>query len=1165
MRRLLAAVMVSLAASSSWAGWWDLHRADRDFDLAQARAAALATVAEDPSGADGVGAALWWLESLNHVPDPSEILVFDEVRQDPELGFLLARIEAEIQGRPPEGSLAPAELAGPFGVFEDLDLERDVVPSDQDLPELETPWTQPWSPYRLRLLTPAGTVSPPESLDAGGVSLAAWTFRLERRFEGWMVVEGRGGLNIELNGGPLARLRRCGQEDAEVTWFRVDLEQGKHRLRIVMGSRETPRARVSLFDDQGHPVSAEVLPMAEGPWAASTAERRLPPASAALEAMIEAGGATIPDLLLAAELAAGRGDPRSQRDWIERAVDLAPSDPWPRLAMAWFYLIEDTGADPETDYQKAREELRHASEIPASKLAERALALREQRPEDWERILDEVVESAGDDVRVKQLWVREALRRGWASEVEAGVASLSAELPESQSVMDLRLSALEALELWEDRRDLLRSVAATDPVRLQWIEELASGCMVDDAVAALDRIEERVDDPSMDLARIRLLIGTGDLDRARRELDRAQLRWGASPATDQLRLVLEAGDDRALEAALAASLERDPSNLQFRTLSWSRGVVPFYEPFRVTLDEVREAQFEAGDGVDVMLLLDQAVERVYSDGSALYYYHGVSHAVTPVGARQASTLQQMPDAFLIKIRIIKPDGRIVVPAQMEARNGSLVLGDVTPGDMVEEEYVAAVRPTGASRRGHMSPYIYRFADEDRAFGRSEYLLLVPPDIDLKMDGNFDGLEREDFEHEGLRAIRWLNEDVPPVLREPLAPPTQELLPWVSYSFGVTWQDVGDIVRDRALSAFITTPELDEWSAPLLAEPDAEEAIRRLVRGVLDEVAPGRRAMDLSVTAGQSFARREGNRVGIVAAALLDAGWTVELIMARPEPLARKHLDVPTLETFGEPLLRVSRGESRIWIDLEERLAGIDHIRPIYQRGDGLVLAMSEPGQPVEYIEELPSFPNPSFGQRVELTAEIDSRGGARVEFEMPLEGSDGERLMREITSLPAERVQQLYLQMANNLFPGASEVSGSVERGAETLLRLELRLPSACEISGTSMVCRSLVVARPLVPALASLPARSYPLDLRLPITERVTTEIEPPPGWTVDRTPRRLQSSWGSLTEELSVENGRYRSVVELEVPSRTVSPDDYPAFARFCHAVDELNSRPPTFVPIR
>jgi hypothetical protein len=1160
IRAVAAGCLLVLAAATVDAGWWEVHEADASFDLTGARRQALAVVADDPLGAGAVAAAQWWLDSLDFVPDPGEILTVVEGARDPELEFVLARIEAELTGRPPAGTLIPAELAGPFGVFDTLDLERDAVPADDALPPLETPWTRTWTPYRVLLESRDGTVSIPDAMNAGGVALVAWTISLEGPVAGWMAVEARGNVNLELDDSEVARLRYCGEEDAGVTWYRVRLESGLHRVRAEIGSRPVSRVRISLYDDAGNPVAVAVTAERRGPWAASSAVAEQPPAAAAVAERLDQPDPTVAELLLAAELARGREDASGEREVLERARRTAPDDPWPRLALAKHFLLSPTGVDAETDARRAREELRNCGEIPAAKLAERLLALREQRVEDLERVLDELVEAYGEDARVRQLWVREAVRRGWVGEVEKGIEALRVSLPESESVLALRLDALEALDLWEDRRELLQTVASTDPVRLQWVEELAAGCLAGDAVALLDRLDERVDEPAMDITRLRLLLSAGALDQARAELERARRRWGDLHDLDQLRMVVEADDREALDRALRAALERDPSDLQLRALAWREGLEPFFEPFAMDAAEIEKAD-AVGDGeLDVVLLLDQAVERVYSDGSSIYYYHGISRALTPVGARQASALQQMPDAFLLKVRIIKPDGRVVVPAQMESRNGTLVLGDVMPGDLVEEEYVSAVRPTGSSRRGHMSPYVYRFADEDRAFGYSEYLLLVPPDVDLRIDGNFEGLEREEWVHEGLRAIRWRNRDVPPLRPEPYSPPAQQLLPWVSYSFGVSWQDVGDTMRDRLLLVLRTSPELRRWSEPLLADDDPVVAVRRLVDAVSDEVAPGRRSLTLTATAGVSFARREGNRLAIVAAALLAAGWDVDVVMARPEPLAGDHLEVPTLETFSEPLLRILRAGREIWVDLEEQRRGVDHIRPILQGGDGLVLPLTRPTEPVALLERLPSFPNPELEQRLSVVASLQASGDARIAFEMELEGPEAEQLLAQVKATPTDRVQLVYQQMANNLFPGAVDVAGAIDRAPDrTVLRLDLLLPDACDVMGNRMVCRGLVLSRPLVPSLASLPERRYPLVVQLPITERVELVLDAPPGWSVERPERRLDSEWGSVRERLEVDGQRVRSLLTLEVPARTVTPAEYPQFARFCQAVDELSSRPP------
>lgn len=1163
MRVAVAASLMALAAVPAAAGWWELHEAAAALELDSARREAIATVASDPRSADAVAAARWWLDTMNDLPDPGEILSVVAGPRDPELEFLLARIEAELAARPPAGALAPAELAGPFGVFDVLDLERGVVPPDRDLPPLHTPWTRPWQPYRVLVSTTDATVSVPESMDAGGIVLVAWTLAVPDPADAWLAVECRGSLNLALDDLEIGRLRDCGEQDAELRWFRVRLDAGLHRLRAELGSRPAGRVRISLYDGSGRAVAVVPQPGAAGQWAASAATAELPPASAALAARLDGSPmGSVPELLLAAELAGGRGDARAERRWLERARRAAPEDPWPRLALAWFYLLSPTGADPETDSRRAREELRHCGAIPDAKLAERALALREKRSDDVDRVLEQLVEAHGEDARVRRLWVAEAVRRGWAGEVEKGIEALQVALPESSSVLELRLEAMEALDLWEERRELLEDVAAADPLRLEWLEELAAGCLAGDAATALERLGERVSEPAVDLARIRLLLTSGALEPAREELEAARSRWGDLNHLDQLQLVVDAGDSQALERSLAEALDRDPSDLQLATLAWRQGVEPFFAPFRVERSEVAVGSPPAGSQLDLELLLDQAVERVFPDGSALYYYHGISRALTPVGARQASLLQQMADAYLLALKVIKPDGRVVVPARIEARaGGGLELGGVEPGDLVEEEYVASVPPTGSSRRGHMSPYVYRFADEQRAFGLSEYLLLVPPDVELAVDGKLEGLEREEWDHDGLAAIRWRNRDVPPLRREPYSPPVQELLPWVSYSFGVSWQDVGDTMRDRVLPVLRSSPELAEWGAARLADGDPERAVRALVDAVCDEVAAGRRALSLGPSAGVSFARRDGNRLGIVASVLVDAGWDVDLVMARPRLLAGSHLEVPTLETFSEPLLRVRRDGHEVWVDLEEQRRGVDSIRPILQGGDGLVLPLTHPDEPVSLLARLPEFESGELEQRVSVNASVEASGDARISFAMELEGPEAEQLLGRVKTEPADRIQLVYQQMANNLFPGAAGVTGALDRSAgQTTLRLELELPGACERSGERMECRGLVVSRPLVPSLASLPERSYPLVVPLPIAERVELVLEAPPGWSMNRAPRRLEAEWGSVTEQLEVDGQRIHSLLALEVGARTIEPADYPRFARFCQAVDELASRPPT-----
>jgi hypothetical protein len=81
---------------------------------------------------------------------------------------------------------------------------------------------------------------------------------------------------------------------------------------------------------------------------------------------------------------------------------------------------------------------------------------------------------------------------------------------------------------------------------------------------------------------------------------------------------------------------------------------------------------------------------------------------------------------------------------------------------------------------------------------------------------------------------------------------------------------------------------------------------------------------------------------------------------------------------------------------------------------------------------------------------------------------------------------------------------------------------------------------------------------LQLPVSQRFTLELTPPPGFTADWPARKIHSDWGSVEETLGREGETVVSTLRLDMPSQTVQPASYPAFSRFCHAADELMTRP-------
>jgi len=285
MRIRAGALVVTLwIALPLSAGWWEVWERDMSLDLVGARELALATIADDPSSAEAVAAATWWLANVDYLAEPEEVLAVAVDGRDPELGLVLGRIENRLTLSAPPGVLTEAELSGPFGVFSTLDLERGVVPPDHELPPLPTRWQGIAEPFRLTFKTPDGRHAPPLAMATDGVYLAAWTLELPDDVDGWMVIEAEGGYNLEVDGRPVDRRRDCGERDPETNWYRVDLAPGSHRVRVEFASPRMPQVRVNLLDDRGGPLGVSVGGQATGGWAASQVRPEEPPASAALTA-----------------------------------------------------------------------------------------------------------------------------------------------------------------------------------------------------------------------------------------------------------------------------------------------------------------------------------------------------------------------------------------------------------------------------------------------------------------------------------------------------------------------------------------------------------------------------------------------------------------------------------------------------------------------------------------------------------------------------------------------------------------------------------------------------------------------------------------------------------------------------------------------------------------
>ena len=81
---------------------------------------------------------------------------------------------------------------------------------------------------------------------------------------------------------------------------------------------------------------------------------------------------------------------------------------------------------------------------------------------------------------------------------------------------------------------------------------------------------------------------------------------------------------------------------------------------------------------------------------------GITRALTPAGARQAAALQHLPDSLVLLLRIIKPDGRVVIPVDVRPGMDAISLTEVEPGDFV----MLRVTDTGTGIPERVKPQIF---------------------------------------------------------------------------------------------------------------------------------------------------------------------------------------------------------------------------------------------------------------------------------------------------------------------------------------------------------------------------------------------------------------------------------------------------------------------------
>ncbi|MFQ5504904.1 MAG: hypothetical protein ACE5F1_08935, partial [Planctomycetota bacterium] len=454
----------------------------------------------------------------------------------------------------------------------------------------------------------------------------------------------------------------------------------------------------------------------------------------------------------------------------------------------------------------------------------------------------------------------------------ARVETLLADLPGHGGLLTRAFSLARSMGDWKRSESLLSRVHRRDPEGRNALEARAS------MLSEQGKAEQA------------LRIYQGLLEN--HDSDAALLRKAGGVA-------LAAGKRQDALALYQRSLALKPEQHDLRHWLWRlrhEKAYPECAPFHMdALALAKEYMAKSDDAASPStLVLDQMIIRVYPDGSMMEE----THQLRRINDRKGVELFEQADRAagaddLLEIRTIHPDGSTYVPHLVA---GTFSMPRLVPGCFIEERYRNFKQSPNANPVDFVRFY---FQSLDEPFRFSQLVVLLPKGSDLGEFAlrNFPSSDIETREIGKLVAHVITKKDMPRIVKEPMMPAIEELIPWMTFGKD---HDLGALVRrQRDWFMGITHPyfEIREKADELCKGLESDAAKSRAIHDFANSHTP-----DLSQRSGSPMPvsvllKNEGDRFPLQLALLRAAGipWTPILIHPRP-----REMDVDPDPLFNDP-------------------------------------------------------------------------------------------------------------------------------------------------------------------------------------------------------------------------------------------------------------------------
>lgn len=1073
--------------------------------------------------------------------------------------------------RAENGAITAWTVAGPFGAFAALDFERPFPPEEGHLPvSVAAPLLGPARPTRP-LETPAGSVAlEGEPFDGAYHYLAADVEVVEGGAH-LAMLRSDGPYRAWLDGAPLAERRGWTATEPGQLFVAVTLTPGFHQLLVKLGREAgVPTFMVNLVRADGRP--ARLLARPRPPGALLTARSGPFPAPAwdasQLARALDGGGRATALYVAAADAV---NDVEVSKALAEEALAVAPRSA-PLLALRGRLHVADSSLDRQVQQGRAEESLRRAlAADPGDGPARLELAwllLAVERPGDAEQVMAGMPGALAERGPALLVRARVAKARDQAEAAEA--------LAERALAAGARCGATPLLlELAVQRDDVARQdrlvaegrTCSGGPERLAQ-HRLRRG----DPAGALELLEPifrwRPTETRIGLRLAQARRAAGDAPGALAILRALRETWPrdgalARAVADQLVL---GGDLAGARAAREEALRLDGADLSTRRLLALEDGREALDDLAVDSGPVLRAYRAAAprETGSAVLVLDAAAVEFHPGGASTERVHQVIRLLDQQAVGRYGEVVPPEDAQLLRLRTIKPDGRVVEPDLGDGK-GSHSLSNLEPGDFFELEYLRANRPPRPVPPVGAAPFYLAELGERIFF--SSYVASAPRGFGLEAEarrldvsaGLAVGSDRE--------LVRVERRDVPRLQPEPHSPPAQELLPFIQVGVGDGVEPV-QLQRANAVASLLrSTVELRALAAQLKGRCGTGATPEALARAAWEETRvrlPS--ATDLNLApASVILSRGRGNRLVLMAALLDSLGVESRLALVKPFDADQETYRFGRAESWAALLLRVALPGGPVWLDgigrqvpfgaLQERLRGRE------------ALILPRPGEPPTRDRTPASVPI-AEGRESEYLVRLAADGSAELSGTERFSGVIGaaakELFLRADGTQQRQAIEMLYAGSLTGLSIGEVVLEGLDQPDGPLTIRWRGRAPAVGRVSGAGLQLEWLGPPSQLARQYATVSSRTAPLLVDELLGLRTRGTVIPPPGFAAPAAaPAQIDSPFGRFRRRERNEGGALLWEEELTVPLARISPADFPAFVAFAAAVDAAQARSVAVVP--